>query len=447
VTTLPAGEFLLPAVAAERSAPRERDAVRLFRWLLAIYTALVITKIHELVPGLNHIQPAKIVGALLLLNALIVLRSRATVAVLRTVPAACAGLILVLAILSAPGGLWPRNSFIFLATVYWKTLLFFVIAATAWCDRATLRRSVVMLVVCQAIVAAALLGGVAQAMGTRAYVGASLDPNESALQLLVVIPLALYVATSGGTWKLLGIGCALLLIAGVAKTGSRGGFVGLVVVAGWMLVQVRSHRRRLQAMIAVAAGAAVVALTASDATKERFSSLLHPTEDYNYTYREGRVDVWRRGLGYMVRRPLLGVGVANFPIAEGVLSGKENEGQGIKYSAAHNIFIEVGGEIGVLGLIAFIRMLWMAAVGSRRVRRLGRLLWARGDPVAKREATLAEAALGSWVALLIGGFFLSVAFHPITYFVVALCIAVRLGSPLRQQAASTAPLTPQTGTA
>jgi hypothetical protein len=67
--------------------------------------------------------------------------------------------------------------------------------------------------------------------------------------------------------------------------------------------------------------------------------------------------------------------------------------------------------------------------------------------VAKREATLAEAALGSWVALLIGGFFLSVAFHPITYFVVALCIAVRLGSPLRQQAASTAPLTPQTGTA
>jgi hypothetical protein len=42
------------------------------------------------------------------------------------------------------------------------------------------------------------------------------------------------------------------------------------------------------------------------------------------------------------------------------------------------------------------------------------------------------------VAWLVGGFFLSVAYAPITFFVIAVCIAVRLGSGLPAMAAGKA---------
>ena len=419
----------LPAPARAPAAPqpvgvRKRQAIVALRWLLAIYTGIVITKFHELVPFLNHLQPAKLTGVLLLLAAFVVLKGRAVMAVLRSPPAACALLIGVLAVLSAPDSVWPGNSVMFLATIFWKTLLLFVISATAWCDRSTLRLSLAVLVICQAMVAAALVSGAAQAVMGRAYVGTAFDPNESAMQLLVVIPFALYLGSRGGVWRAIGWGSTLLLVAGVVRTGSRGGFVGLAALAIWMIVHVRPMRRRVLVAVGVAAASVVLMLTASPATKERFMSILHPTEDYNYTYREGRIQVWRRGIGYMMHRPLLGVGVEGFGVAEGVLSGKKNEGSGIKYSAAHNMFVQIGAELGVIGLLVFIRMLWAAAAGCRRIMRLARRLQ------MPEEAHMAEAALGAFVAWLVGGFFLSVAYAPITFFIIAVCIAVRLGSPL-----------------
>ncbi|HLQ69552.1 MAG TPA: O-antigen ligase family protein [Gemmatimonadales bacterium] len=431
MTSLPAGEFFVPARPAERSPPRERGAIEVFRGLLATYTVLALTKIHEIVPLMDRLQPAKVIGVLLLVSALTVIRGRALVTVLRTPAVACVGVILLLAILSVPGAVWPGNSVAFLTQEFWKTLLFFVIAMTGWCDRRTLRTSLRTLVVFESVVAVTLLAGAAKVLGGRAYVGQALDPNESAVHLLVVIPFALQLVSDRGIWKIVGIAGTLLMVGGIVKTGSRAGFLGLVLLACWLLVQVPG-RRRVIVGLAIASGAAVVMLTAGPAIRERFSTILHPTEDYNYTFREGRVNVWKRGLSYMARRPFLGVGAQNFGVAEGVLSGKENVGYGVKYSAAHNVFIQVGAELGVFGLVAFVRLLWVAAAASRRLRKVARQLAARGVEVARQEASLAEAALGGMVALLVGGFFLSIAYEPITFFVVAVCVALRLGTPLRQ---------------
>lgn len=403
---------------------RKRQAIVLFQWLLAIYTAIVLTKFHELVPVLNRLQPAKLCGVLLLVLAFAVMQGRAIMRVLRSPPAVCALLIAVFAILSTPGSVWPGNSVMFLATILWKTLLLFVISATAWCNRPTLRLSLRVLVIAQAAVAAAMVSGAAQAVMGRAYVGTAFDPNESAMQLLVVIPFALYVASRRGVWRLIGLGSMLLLVAGVVRTGSRGGFVGLAALAIWMILHVRPRRRRAMVALGVAAASVVVIVTASPATRERITSIFHPTEDYNYSYREGRMQVWRRGIGYMMQRPVFGVGVQGFPVADGVLSGKKNEGYGIKYSAAHNMFVQIGAELGVLGLLVFMRMLWASAAGARRILVFARRL---REP---DESHLAEAALGAFVAWLVGGFFLSVAYAPITFFVIAVCIAVRWGSPL-----------------
>jgi len=94
----------------------------------------------------------------------------------------------------------------------------------------------------------------------------------------------------------------------------------------------------------LAAGAlfAAFALFASAETWERLVSLGNSSEDYNYTSRDGRIEVWKRGVGYMVQNPVLGVGADAFFVADGTISGKENLGFGIKYSAAHNSVVQVG---------------------------------------------------------------------------------------------------------
>src|SRR2546426_7538451 len=40
----------------------------------------------------------------------------------------------------------------------------------------------------------------------------------------------------------------------------------------------------------------------------------------NFTEESGRIEVWRRGVGYMLQSPILGVGPDNFQTAEGRLS-------------------------------------------------------------------------------------------------------------------------------
>ena len=72
---------------------------------------------------------------------------------------------------------------------------------------------------------------------------------------------------------------------------------------------------------------------------------------------EGRIQIWQRGMGYMLDHPLLGVGAGNFPTAEGTISSiarNTPSWKGVRWSAAHNSFVEIGAELGVPGLILFL---------------------------------------------------------------------------------------------
>jgi O-antigen ligase len=124
----------------------------------------------------------------------------------------------------------------------------------------------------------------------------------------------------------------------------------------------------------------------------------------------------------MLSHPVLGVGIANFPIAEGDISGKVNEGFGIKYSEAHNSFIQVGGELGILGLIAFIGVFWTAHRGCTRVRR------ERPGTFPPHLVGVAAATEGALLAFLVTGSFLSFAYQMVTFFLIALAVGIRMQS-------------------
>jgi O-antigen ligase len=400
---------------------------RVFRVAVALYIIVTVARTHGVVPGLAFLRPGKLLILPLVASALLAVPRWQLLSPLRTTTAKCVGVIIALGTFGIPLAIWPGNSATFLATVLLPLLPLFIGASAAFVDRQTASLCIKALVFAVGADALYVLAGLAPLMAGRPYIGVGLDPNETAALFVLSFPFALALG-SGRRMRWLGFAIAGLLAAGVVKTGSRGGVIGMAIVA-LALIARAGPRHRLKYLIAVAASAVVVALAADDTLIERMSTIAQPREDYNITDREGRLQIWTRGLGYMATHPVLGIGLANFETAEGVLSGKINRGYGVRYTAAHNAFVQIGAELGVLGLAAFVAAFWSAARGCRRVLRAAARDHARHPTLADDEARLAAAALCALLGVAVTGFFLSLAYHPITLFALAACIGVRVGSP------------------
>jgi len=145
--------------------------------------------------------------------------------------------------------------------------------------------------------------------------------------------------------------------------------------------------------------------------------------DYNHTSETGRLQIWNRGIGYMLANPLLGVGPNNFPTAEGTLSPlaeRQQYGIGVRWNAAHNSFVQIGAETGVPGLGLFVAMIASAFVALRRAGRA-----ASRTPGAAVSPALSAALTGALIGFTVGAFFLSLAYSEMLYTLLALAVAVR----------------------
>ncbi len=188
--------------------------------------------------------------------------------------------------------------------------------------------------------------------------GVLLDPNELAAVLVAGTILAGAMAViyrrSQGIF-LLGLGATLLCATALVMTQSRGGFVAaiFVLVIG-PLVAGRWWKQ-------VAAGALVVALCvvvlfsalAPQEASERISTLESGT---------GRTDIWKVGWRMVEDKPALGVGAGNFQnssihylLAPGVIQSDDFFVDQPK--AAHNMYLQVLAELGIVGLTLFAMIL------------------------------------------------------------------------------------------
>ena len=191
------------------------------------------------------------------------------------------------------------------------------------------------------------------------------DGNDYALVAVSTLPMALFLAQSGRRvwWRLGGVGAAALLLVCIARAGSRGGLLGLAAVTTYLAFRHRSVSRwaRVAVVLVVASAIAIVGRAQIGTTVD---TLRHPTADYNWAGNDydGRIELWKRGLGYLRDRPLTGVGLAAFPVAEGELSevarARMAHGQDVKPLVAHNMYIQVAAELGAVAAAVFLFLLW-----------------------------------------------------------------------------------------
>jgi len=328
--------------------------------------------------------------------------------------------IFCLVVLSIPGSLYPGESFAFFIKEYWRAFLLLVLIAGSARTLLDVER-----------VAAAQLAGAAlfcvivlsrYTVGTNGRLGEleDYDTNDLALVIVCTLPLAIYVFARSRQFVVRGavLVAGACLMATLAKTGSRGGFVGLLAVMGYLAVFGRAVPvgKRLAA---VAVTLLFLVTFASSRYWDMMQTILHPTSDYNWSGQGdiGRMELWKRGLGYMAAYPFLGVGASAYSSAEGTLApqaARQEHGIGFKWSTAHNSFLEIGVELGVLGLVLFVAGF---VSGFRTLARIG-----RGPP--GRAPLLAQTLGASLAGYAVSGFFLSAAYWPYLYALLGMIAAL-----------------------
>jgi putative inorganic carbon (HCO3(-)) transporter len=209
------------------------------------------------------------------------------------------------------------------------------------------------------------------------------------------------------------------VIAEIARTGSRGGFLGFGVVLAYLLTTYRVLPRRIR-MWGVLGGALLLA-AGGPRYWERLRTMLEPSRDYNWSGEEytGRGELWRRGIGYIRRRPIVGLGANRFVTAERELSEVARRrvmaGRPVQALVAHNSYIHIAAELGLPALVVFLALLARTARTLTSVRR-------RAGPDTRLGA-FAHVLFASLLGYVVCAFFQSAAYFAFFYLCLGLAAA------------------------
>jgi len=269
--------------------------------------------------------------------------------------------------------------------------------------------------------------------------GFGFDANDLGTMAVAIIPFAvlLVITAHSRAVKVLSIFTLVGLVGTLARSGSRGGFLGLMALGiGFLFLipQVPIWKRILTIGFATAA----LVLFAPRGYWEQMKTITKPEEDYNFTAPTGRKQVWKRGWNYMVTHPLTGVGVNNFGKAEITISDRAKAFRpwmpGIKMSAAHNSFIQAGAEMGFPGLILFGWLILGGIVAMQVLHRKLPKAWRTGTQEQRLLSHLPTHISLSLFAFAVAGSFVSFAYWDLPYVLAAFMGALYLtSSELRGQ--------------
>lgn len=268
--------------------------------------------------------------------------------------------ILGLAVVTVPFSVWPGGSLEFLTNTFMRGVFFFFVLLHVMRDERDIRG-----IVWAGLISVFLLGllGVLGHAGGRMQISTTYDPNDLAYIMNCFIPLAFYVSRSGG--KLLKICCFVLMglmIVAVISTASRGGFIALACVL--LVILLKERRHKLKTFV-FAAFVGIVATSFAGPEYWARMETIFDENDYNYHAGGGRIELWKRGVGLMVDNPLIGAGIGQYNVAEGLLHEGE---RGWKWSSAHNSYTQIGVELGFPGLMAFMLLLAKSVFVSRKLQ-------------------------------------------------------------------------------
>jgi hypothetical protein len=228
--------------------------------------------------------------------------------------------------------------------------------------------------------------------------GTFVNPNHLAGFLCLLFPLALaqvFVGRSTPIAKILHGYAALVMLAGLAVTMSRGGWaaaaLGLFALFAWLGWRRRELRIPVAIATALVLGGAWLFLERSEKARARIENI---NRDGTVDSGLGRGVIWRPALAMWRDEPWLGVGPAQFDIRFPRYRTPRNQ---ISPGWVHNEYLNLLTDYGVVGAsligLAVLTLAWGVVRTSKYVER------GAGD-LRSRSSNRTAAFLGASVGLL-----------------------------------------------
>jgi O-antigen ligase len=416
------------------AAARERyDAAYL--WMVA-FTLLLFFRPQDQIPGLAVLHLSELTA----IAGLVAMASRRLgngQTITRMTPevvgvTALGGIILA----TIPFSTWPGGSAHVFSGIYVKIILIFALmTSTITTPKRIHQMTWIMLVASGYIAFRAIFDyvrGVNLVEGDRirgSIGGMFENPNDLALNLVTFIAPALFIMLQDRkvSRRLFAAGLATLMLGAIVCTKSRSGFLGLIAMA--LVVGYYCARLNPAAVFAILFAGLAALPAAPSSFWNRMDSIMNAEEDPTGS-RAARLRLLEQGLEVFLANPITGVGAGQFQNYDNY----DTPGGTIeRWRVTHDVWLQVGAELGIFGLAAFTYLVIRAFSACFAVNRLLR------QPRRKRAVTVltlsdsertmlsvnATGMLAAMVGWTVCAFFASVAFNWTFYYVLALTAAGR----------------------
>ena len=264
-------------------------------------------------------------------------------------------------------------------------------------------------------------GAVVRTSGTFSH------PAWLGLFLSLTVPMTLFIVWTASS-RLVAVGGSLSLVIqalGVFSTYSRMAYIGVAI--GILLFALRRRLGPGMIVALIVAGFAMFPLLPEAMRLRVYSIVDYHTSNSSLT----RIGQQMAGLLMFEHNPLLGVGPGNFEAQVMRYASHIPEIYNVQPIGAHNMYVEIAAETGVVGLAAAV---WVLGVSWRDVRRLRKEATARGD---RHHAMLFESLGIALIVFIVSAFFVHAQYRKEWWLLIAMIGAgmnTRCVPPQKQEA-------------
>lgn len=258
-------------------------------------------------------------------------------------------------------------------------------------------------------------GGVYHVMGPyNSFIGGN---NEIALALIMTVPLMRYLHLQAQRrWIKLGLMAAMgLSIIAILGTQSRGGLVGLVVMA---LMLTWKTRKRFLLLFLMGPVLYAGFLFMPQSWHDRMKTIETYEEDESAM---GRINAWHFAFNLAADRPLVGGGYHVFTPEMFARYAPDPS----NVHDAHSIYFEVLGEHGFIGLALFLLLGWFAWRSCTALKKQAGKR-SEGQWIVDL-ASMLQVSLAGYAA---SGAFLGLAYFDLYYHLIALVVLLKVQAGL-----------------
>ncbi len=247
------------------------------------------------------------------------------------------------------------------------------------------------------------------------------NPNDYANLIVVALGVVFYgilmfkTEVRGRLWRFALLSSVLIAMVAIPLSLSRTAVINLLAIVLASSLLQRTTKPTIKIVMLIGLVLVCIFILFSDFTDrivQRYSTLQWLRQEWAWA---GRIDIWRAAVTVFTERPFTGVGAGNFAFvspnysyyAALIAATREDGGGGV----AHNMFLSVLAETGVIGFLLFGTLLLSAYASARRL--------------IKRGENLGYGLLIGLIAYTIAGLTLTWEYVKIPYLLYGSLLALR----------------------